>query len=61
MKHFYFMNRTTGELVTYSQANKAFYSIKRSYLESIFDEYEETDILSNEEVEFPNFLNVLAQ
>jgi hypothetical protein len=55
------MNKTTGELVTYSQANKAFYSIKRSYLESIFDEYEETDILSNEEVEFPNFLNVLAQ
>ena len=61
MKHYYFMNKTTGELVTYSQANREFYATKRTYLESIFDEYTETTIESDETVEFPDFTQVLAR
>jgi len=55
------MNKTTGELVTYSQANREFYATKRTYLESIFDEYTEPTIESDETVEFPDFTKVLAR
>ena len=58
LKSFYFMNKKTGELVTYKQANKEFYKVKRSYLESIFDDYIETDILSDENIELPDFTNI---
>jgi len=58
LKHYYFQNKNTGEIVTYSQAMKEFYKVKRNCLESIFDEYEETNLLSNENVEMPNFLEV---
>lgn len=53
------MNKKTGELVTYSQANKEFYSKPRSWKESIFDEYVETDIESEEIVDFPDFTTVV--
>ena len=59
LKHNYFMNKKTGELVTYSQANKEFYSKPRSWKESIFDEYVETDIESEDVVDFPNFTTVV--
>ena len=61
MKYNYFMDKETGEIVTYSEANKRFYSKKRTYLESIFDEYTETDIESNEKIGMPDFTNVLAK
>lgn len=59
LTHYYFMDKKTGELVTYSQAKKIFYSIKRTAFESIFDEYTETDIKSNEKVTKPDFTTVL--
>jgi len=59
LKHYYFINKETGELVTYSEAKKEFYKIKRNALESIFDEYEETNLLSNENVEMPNFKKII--
>lgn len=61
MKYNYFMDKETGEIVTYSEANKRFYSKKRTYLESIFDEYTETDIESNEKIGMPDFKKVLAK
>lgn len=61
LKHYYFQNKNTGELVTYSQARNEFYKRKRTALESIFDEYEETKILSNEEIEMPNFIKTLKK
>ena len=60
MKHNYFMSKETGELLTYSEMMKAFYSVKRTYLESPFDEYTETDIESDESVMFPDFSNVVS-
>lgn len=61
MKYNYFMDKETGEIVTYSEANKRFYSKKRTYLESIFDEYTETNIESDEKIEMPDFKKVLAK
>lgn len=61
LRYNYFMDKETGEIVTYSEANKRFYSKKRTYLESIFDEYTETDIESNEKIGMPDFTNVLAE
>lgn len=56
--HNFFMNKETGELATYSEACKAFYSVPRGYLESVFDEWLETDIESPEPVAFPDFSKV---
>ncbi len=56
MKAPMFINKSTGELVTYEQAKQEFYKINRTWKESIFDEYEETDILSDETLEKPNFI-----
>lgn len=61
MKYNYFMDKETGEIVTYSEANKRFYSKKRTYLESIFDEYTETNIESDEKIGIPDFKKVLAK
>ncbi len=61
MKYNYFMDKETGEIVTYSEANKRFYSKKRTYLESIFDEYTETNIESDEKIGMPDFKKVLAK
>lgn len=58
IKYNYFMNKETGDLATYSQAKKDFYSKKRGYLESIFDEWIETDIESDEIIEKPDFTNI---
>lgn len=60
LKYNYFMDKETGEIVTYSEANRRFYSKKRNYLESIFDEYIETDIESSEKIGMPDFKKVLA-
>lgn len=59
MKHYYLANKETGEIVTYSQAKKEFYSKKRTTWENIFDEYEETRLISNENVGELNFKNIL--
>ena len=59
MKHYYFAKKETGEIVTYSQAKKEFYSKKRTAWESIFDEYEETNLVSNENIGELNFKNIL--
>ena len=59
MKHYYLANKETGEIVTYSQAKKEFYSTKRTTWENIFDEYEETRLISNENVGELNFKNIL--
>ena len=56
--HNYLMNKETGEILTYSQACKEFYKTPRGYLESVFDEWEETDLQSNEIVDAPNFAKV---
>lgn len=56
--HNYFMNKETGELATYSQACKEFYSKPRGYLESVFDEWSETDLQSDEPVAVPDFTKV---
>lgn len=61
MKYNYFMDKETGEIVTYSEANKRFYSKKRTYKESIFDEYVEADIESDEIIGMPDFENVLTK
>lgn len=61
LRYNYFMDKETGEIVTYSEANKRFYSKKRTYLESIFDEYIETNIESDEIIGTPDFANVLAK
>ena len=50
MKYPYLMNKQTGELVTYSEAKQAFYSKERTWKESVFDEYEETKLESEEEM-----------
>ena len=55
MKSFYFQNKITGELVTYEEAKKEFYRIERFWNESLDDEFIETDMLSDEEIEFPDF------
>lgn len=52
---YYFEDKKTGELVTYSEAKRRFYSVKRNPLESIFDEYNETKIESHEQIDKPNF------
>lgn len=56
--HNYFMNKETGELATYSQACKEFYKSPRGYLESVFDEWIETDLQSDEPIEMPDFTKV---
>lgn len=58
LKYNYFMNRETGEILTYSQVNKIFYSVPRRWDESIFDEWQETDIESDEAIAFPDFSKV---
>lgn len=52
------MNKETGDLVTYSQAVKEFYKTPRGYLECVWDAYVETDIESDEDISFPDFLNL---
>lgn len=59
--HNYFMNKETGEIVTYSEANKIFYSKPRTWRESVFDEWIETKYESPEPVAFPDFANVLRK
>lgn len=61
LKHNYFMNKKTGELLTYSEAFNEFYKIKRGVFENIFDEYIETDMQSEEVIEKPNFLKTIKQ
>lgn len=61
LKHNYFMNKKTGELLTYSEAFNEFYKIKRGVFENIFDEYIETDMRSEEVIEKPNFLKTIKQ
>ena len=56
--HNYLMNKETGELATYSQACKDFYSKPSGYLESVFDEWSETDLQSDEPVAVPDFTKV---
>ena len=55
LKHNYFMNKKTGELLTYSEAFNEFYKIKRGVFENIFDEYIETDMQSEEVIEKTKF------
>ena len=52
----YLMNKKTGELKPYEQVRKEFYSVPRHYLDSLFDEWEETDIIVEDSfIEFPDF------
>ena len=55
MKEPYLMNKETGEILPYSEASHEFYKKPRNYLESVFDEWKETEYESDKELEFPDF------
>jgi hypothetical protein len=56
----YLMNKKTGEIVPYKQVYKEWCKTEHSYLESIFDEWIETDlIVENSYIEFPDFTKAI--
>lgn len=59
MKEPYFMNKVTGELEPYSVARELFYQKHRNWNESIFDEWEETNILSDVDMAEPDFKAIM--
>ena len=55
MKQPYFMNKETGEILPYEDASREFYKKPRTYLESVFDEWIETDIESEKDLKLIDF------
>jgi hypothetical protein len=55
MKDVYLMNKETGELIPSQTVFKEFYKTHGIY-DSVFDEWEETDIeVENSSIDFPDF------
>jgi hypothetical protein len=59
MQDVYLMNKTTGEIVPSVQVFKDFYKT-HSIKDSVFDEWENTEILvENTSIQFPNFADAI--
>lgn len=59
MQDIYLMNKETGEIVPSNEVFKEFYKT-HGIKDSVFDEWEETDIpVNNSFVEFPDFTKAI--
>ena len=60
MKDVYLMNKTTGEIVPSAQVFKEFYKT-HGIFDSVFDEWEETDLhVESSMIEFPDFTEAIV-